>query len=147
MAGERMNLWQTIEGLTRRIPFTKAGVEAFLGVALRETEQSNPHFQFFDGPEVALDQGVVIAALDLRIKRKGGHSGFLVLELAGPCITLPQVRSYYHQLELTQIPRGRSLDETTVHSAMLPWGKLSFGFREKNPDCLAMVVFDPKNPE
>jgi hypothetical protein len=67
--------------------------------------------------------------------------------LNGECISLDTVRSRYGNLKITDFPRGRSLDEATSYSTFPAWGKLSFGFTERNPDCLAYVVINPKSPE
>jgi hypothetical protein len=44
---------------------------------------------------------------------------------------------------MTQSPRGRSWDEETSYSVFMPWGKLSFGFMESNPNCLSSIVINP----
>ena len=67
-----------------------------------------------------------------------------VLELGGPCVPLEEVRGHYGDLQITDTPHGHSLDEKTSYTAYLPWGELSFGFAERNPDCLASIVFEPK---
>ncbi|WP_338152538.1 hypothetical protein [Paraburkholderia monticola] len=64
--------------------------------------------------------------------------------MSGECVTLAMVRAHYSNLKITDTPRGRSPDETTAFSAFLPWGTLSFGFAERNRDCLEGVSLDPK---
>ncbi len=145
MNAVELTWWQAVDALVKQIPFSKKKVETLLKTSLSETDNTgNDVFQFYESPPVTLKDGVVIRNIDLRIKRIGPHPGFMVLEIKGQCITLDQIRRRYGPLEITEAPRGRSLDEETSHSAMQPWGKLSFGFAERNPDCLASIVFNPK---
>ncbi|MCC8392161.1 hypothetical protein LJ656_06130 [Paraburkholderia sp. MMS20-SJTR3] len=148
-----MTLWQTIDAVVQNIPLTKAKVERVLvtRVAVKDTSKNpfrNAASQFYVGGPVKLSDGVVVGKVDLRIRYKFGHPGFLVLdELGGTCITLKTVRAHYPDLTVTEYPKGQSLDEAVGFSAFLEWGKLSFGFVERNPDCLAHVAFDPKTVE
>ncbi|MBB6589689.1 hypothetical protein LBW62_24790 [Ralstonia solanacearum] len=148
MTQPKMTLWQAVDALTRQIPFSKTKIENLLSAQLTETDEGgNDVFQFFKSSPVKLSDGVVIENIDLRIKRQGSHPGFMVLRLGGPCISLDMVRSHYSNLEVTDIPRGRSLEESTTHSTLLQWGRLSFSFKERNPGCLASVTFKPKQGE
>ncbi|MGV2288490.1 hypothetical protein AAHK20_07215 [Trinickia sp. YCB016] len=153
MAQLEMTLWQTIDALVEAIPLTRVKVENVLKIRFVDSDPSNyaiqpSSFQPLDGGPVKLSDGVVIGNVDLRIKREEGHPGFLVLDsLGGECIKLDAVRARYGNLRITDFPRGRSLDEATSYSAFPAWGKLSFGFTERNPDCLAYVVINPKTPD
>jgi hypothetical protein len=143
-----MTLWQAVEGLTQQVPFTKAKVEALLPVVLTERDAAgNALFHFFKSNRIELNDGAVIANVDLRIGRNGADPGLMVLEIEGACVTYGQVRRYYKDLQMSGVPRGGSLNEAVSHSASLPWGKLSFGFAQRNPDCLAWIAFDPKKAE
>lgn len=144
MAGQQLTLWQALTDLVRQIPFSTDKVEAALSTRLAErVEPSNEVFRFFEAASVQLADGVVISNVDLRIKRAGAHPGFLVLSVGGTCVALDQIRRHYGGLEITQAPRGRSLDEATTYTSMQPWGEMSFGFKERNRDCLAYIVFNP----
>ena len=139
------NIWQAIEALVQQIPFSKQKVEAALSTVLTEKEDDfNKLFLFYKSAPIQLTEGLVISGVDLRIKREGGHPGFLVLAVEGACITPAQLREHYKELQITQVPRGRSLEEETTFTQTLPWGKLSFGFKERNRDCLASIVFEPQ---
>ncbi|AQW30134.1 hypothetical protein ACKZDW_16590 [Ralstonia syzygii subsp. celebesensis] len=148
MTQPKMTLWQAVDVLPRQIPFSKAKIENLLSAQLTETDEGgNDVFQFFKSSPVKLSDGVVIENIDLRIKRQGSHPGFMVLRVSGPCISLDMVRSHYGNLEVTDVPRGHSLEESTTHATTLPWGRLSFSFKERNPGCLASVTFKPKQEE
>lgn len=139
-----MTLWQAIDALAAQLPFSTQKVGRTLSTTLTDTNaQGSEVFRFFEGTPVRLGDGTELARIDLRIKREGPHPGFLVLYLGGRCVPMAELRLHYAELQITGVPRGRSLDETTSHTATLAWGRLSFGFAERNPDCLAQVVFDP----
>lgn len=148
MTQQEMTLWQAIDALSHQIPFSKVKVEKLLSTHLTETDEGgNDVFQFFQSNPVKLLDGVVIENVDLRIKRIGPNPGFLVLNTGGSCITIDDVRTHYKDLRITDRPRGRSLDEVTSHTTTLPWGDLSFSFKESNRKCLASVVLNPQKAE
>ncbi|MFT4067144.1 hypothetical protein [Paraburkholderia sp.] len=144
-----MTLWQTIDAVAQQIPFTRTRIESLLVTQLVEKDTSrdpiqNTAFQFYTGGPLKLSDDVVISNVDLRIRHRAGHPGFLVLNLDSSCITLDTVRAHYHGIRLTDHPRGRSLDEAASYSAFPEWGKLSFGFKERNRSCLTYVVLNPR---
>jgi hypothetical protein len=139
-----LTLWQALDALAAQLPFAVHKVARTLSTTLADTHaEGGDVFQFFEGAPVRLADGTELSRIDLRIKREGPHPGFLVLELKGRCVPLAEVRRHHGALELTDVPRGRSLDESTGYTAALGWGRLSFGFAERKPDCLAQVAFDP----
>ncbi|MCL2776435.1 MAG: hypothetical protein FWD73_00415 [Polyangiaceae bacterium] len=141
-----MTLWQVVVALALQIPFSKQKVEAVLSTQVVETEsQFNDLFRFYKSLPVKLSDGVIIPTIDLRIKRVGKDPGFLVLDIDGTCITREQLEARYKHLKITGTPRGHSLNEETSYSQDMPWGRLSFGFKERKPACLASVVINPKN--
>ncbi|MDR6524151.1 hypothetical protein J2789_006854 [Variovorax paradoxus] len=144
MTQAAMTLWLAIDMLVTQIPFSKAKVESALLTQLSDTKAPGSEvFQFFEGTPVRFEDGVEASKFDLRIKREGAHPGFLVLEVQGRCVPLDEVKRHYADLAITDVPRGRSMNEATSYTATLGWGRLSFGFREKNPGCLAFIAFDP----
>lgn len=140
-----MTLWQTIDALISDIPFSTSKIEKRLPTRLAQASKPIPSEvnQFFEGSAVHLADDVVVSNIDLRVRRHGSHPGFLVLELQGRCVAPAEISHHHTGLTLTDVPRGRSLDEATSYTAVLPWGSLSFGFRERNPDCLAFIAFNP----
>ncbi len=147
MTQSKMTLWQAIDALVNQIPFSKPKVESTLGAQLSEVRR-NPYTVFLQNERtVVLAGGERINKIDLRLGTEEGDPGFLALDIDGDCIGIEAVRSHYGEVKITDVPRGRSLDEATTHSTVLPWGKLSFGFKERNPDCLAYVVLNPKKAE
>ena len=143
----RVTLWEAVDALAAQVPFSKGNVEATLSLSLRErVVPSNPLFDFFEGAGLRLRDGELVSNVDLRVKKDDPRIGLLVLSLEGACIRIEDVRARYGALDLTDFSRGRSLDESTSFSTAQRWGKLSFGFKERNPDCLAYVVLDATRP-
>lgn len=67
----------------------------------------------------------------------------LSLDIEGTCLTLSDVRSRYPKLDLTDVPHGHSWEEQTLWTSTQAWGRVSFGFKAKNPDCLCSVTMRP----
>lgn len=140
-----MTLWQLIDNAIQQIPFTRAKLESSLGTQLAPSDNSsNDAFELWMGGHAKLQDGVEIGNVDLRVKKVGPHPGFLVLGLAGNCVTLSEVRSHYPDMKMTESPRGRSLDDTTAYTSQLAWGSLSFSFSERKPECVSSIAFDPR---
>ncbi|NIF76904.1 hypothetical protein F3J20_05740 [Paraburkholderia sp. Cy-641] len=144
-----MTLWQAIDALTQKIPFSRNNVEDALATHLVKKDTSdnpikNTAFQFYTGGPIRLSDGMIIRNVDLRIRNKAGHPGLLVLYLNGTCVGMSDVCAHYGDLKLTYPPRPDSTYAFTGYSAFPLWGKLSFSFLERNPDCLASLAFDPK---
>ncbi|CCH00888.1 hypothetical protein FAES_2879 [Fibrella aestuarina BUZ 2] len=139
----RPTLWQVVRQLGNQAPFTKEKLEAQLGVPLARKSQ-NDFFTFFEGGPVKLANGVVIGKIDLRLRHDGqAHPGFLVLTLAGQCVTVPELRQHYNHLSLLDVPRGRSVNEVTSAEATEPWGTISFALPVTNPTCISTIAFKP----
>ncbi|MCL2778259.1 MAG: hypothetical protein FWD73_09665 [Polyangiaceae bacterium] len=145
MIPRNMTLWQIIDALAQQIPFSKQKVEAVLSTQAVEWEsQFNDLYRFYKSQPVKLADGVIISTIDLRIKRSGNHPGLLGLDIDGTCITESQLIARYGRLRIAGLPRGDSLDEESVYAQEMPWGTLSFGFKDRKPECLSSVGFGPK---
>lgn len=142
MTTKQMTLWQVIDLLAQQMPLTPSKIETLLGVALSEEERGQA-FIHFVGTGVALNAGLDISELNLLIppSLKFDEKSAFAFEIQGGCISLDEIRERYENLEVTQHPRGRSLEETTVYSKKTAWGVLSFAFKESRPDCLFRVSF------
>ncbi|RZM32070.1 MAG: hypothetical protein EOP67_29680 [Sphingomonas sp.] len=119
-----------------------AMLERAVGATLRETDDSNDSVVFYSAQGVR--SGSYTLDLDFRTPVKGGDAtsgALLVLDLSGPCVHRAEIEARYGRLNLSQAPRGESLDEEASWSHREPWGELSFGFTERKPDCLRSVVF------
>ncbi|WP_431261980.1 hypothetical protein ACQ859_17470 [Roseateles chitinivorans] len=95
---------------------------------------------FFGGP-VRLADGVIVQEAFLRLRKRDpeAHWG-LVLRIAGPCVQRTDVLRRHEGMEITGHPRGGSLDEETSWSRREPWGKLAFGFAERDWNCLSSIL-------
>jgi len=137
-------LWEVITTLESRIPFTKDNIEQLFHTRLEDTHNTgNTVYYFYKGGPIDLENGVSVSNIDLRIKKDGKRPSFISLNLSGTCISWEEVKLHYKNIKITGLPKGGSLDEEVSYSDFRPWGKLSFGFKERNPACLAGVAFNP----
>jgi hypothetical protein len=139
-------LWETIAALERQMPISKEAVEAIFQVPLVEIDRSEYFVTLATKQAVAVLDGLTITAVSMMLRptMQFDEKSGLSLELSGQCVSLNIVRKQYGELELTQPPRGRSLEETATWSTGRPWGVLSFGFRQDRPDCLFRVTLRRK---
>jgi hypothetical protein len=139
-----MSIWQAVAALQQQMPLDRKKVEYFFSIQLQEYEEpSNDAFHFFKAEALPLGDVASIAKLTLMIKRSNPYVSMVGFDLAGSCIGLEQFENHYPNLTITEVPRGRSLDEATSHSAYFPWGRIAFGFKERKPECLASIAFHP----
>ena len=119
----------------------RAAVEGTFGTRLN-TKDGNSSFAFYAADAVPL--GAVTVSLDLRVPVPGGGATagpLLNLRVVKGCPTRAAVEGRYGPLTPTGMPRGHSREELFSFSREEPWGRLSFGFAERAPDCLAFVTF------
>lgn len=139
-----LSVWQLIEDM-QTAPLSLSGIEEILNQTLVEqTQQSNNYFRFYSGQPVLLAGHSKIWKIDLRLPQPSHDAtGLLVIDIDGECITVEQVNKVFPNLNITSMPRGDSLLEATTFTDVTTWGKISFGFQEKRPDCLGYLVFEP----
>lgn len=139
-------IWKIIAETQEQETISLAHVEKTLGHSLTEnTEQSNEFFKFYTAEPMQLAGNVAIHKIHLRLPRSASNGkGALAIYLQGECITLPKVRQQFPVLEITGTPRGDSLEEATTFTTNTAWGRISFGFQEKKPDCVGYVGLQAK---
>ena len=123
-------------------------VEAFLGEKL-EPNGTGP-FSFWHAEDIELGE-VQIENVDYRRPNpeQGATSGALLIldvDVEAHCIGRTKILETLPDIVLTDIPRGRSLDEEAYWTRETDEFKLSFGFAERNPDCLKSIIYNVKNP-
>lgn len=124
----------------------RAAVEHATGATLAATSE-NAAFAMFEGHDVKLDD-VTLGFIDLRHPKPGETAtggALLNLRITHGCPKRAAIEAKYGPFQITGVPRGRSLDEETSLSREEPWGRLSFGFAERTPDCLTTVTFARKS--
>lgn len=103
----------------------------------------NEYMNFYTAEPVKLTDGLLLNAIELRLsKSRQGMTPLLVFSPSNQCITLASIKEHYHDLNITDYPRGRSENEVTSFSTPADTNgkKISFSFTVKDPDCLARVV-------
>jgi hypothetical protein len=139
------SIWNLIDDIQTQSSLTLAHVEKTLVQTLaHDTRHSNEYFKFYKGQSIQFAGEVKVSTIDLRLPQQGAQSpGMLLMYLEGKCITMPQLKQQYENLKITEIPRGKSLEEATTYTANNSWGEIDFGFQMKKPDCLAYVILKP----
>ena len=139
------SIWHLIEDIQTHPSLTLPHVEKKLAQTLvQDPQHSNAYFKFYYGQDIQLAGDTSVTKIDLRLPEEGAQSlGMLLLRLGGECIFMPQLKQQHENLRVTEIPRGRSLEEATTYTSSSPWGEIDFGFQEKKPDCLAYVILKP----
>nr|WP_297382685.1 hypothetical protein [uncultured Roseateles sp.] len=139
---KQLDLWTLVDYLPTRAPFDKEKIEQALRIVLIQDEEiTNEYFAALKGGPVHLAQEVEIEAVSLRISNKEPSEKWLLnLTVGGKCVARSDILARYPRLEITNHPRGRSPNEETSYSSKELWGKVSFGFAERNPDCLSSVL-------
>lgn len=142
MKSNEMTLWQLSDAISRTMPTSKNSIESLLGIVLKE-ERNAPFVLLTSKPAIKLADSVVVDKVSLFIRPSMvfDEKSAFSLELSEACIPLTAVREHYGQLTLTQHPRGRSLEETTVYTVNQSWGSLAFAFKERQPECLFSLTF------
>ena len=142
MKNNEMTLWQLSDAISRTMPTSKSSIESLLGIVFKE-ERNTPFVLLTSEPGITLADSVSIDKVSLFVRPSMifDEKSAFALELSGTCIPLAAVREHYGQLTLTQSPRGRSLEETTVYTVNQPWGSLAFAFKEKQPACLFSMTY------
>jgi len=140
---QNTSLWQLIDMLGNHPSLLPDKIKQALPIEFVK-RNNNGYFSSYDGERLLLPDQINIAAVLLRVRNEDEARGMvsLYLDPSGACVTLDDVHGHFPDVVITDHPRGHSLDEQTYWSIQQPWGELSFGFKERNPDCLASVVLD-----
>ena len=136
--------WNAIDAIAHDLPFRKDKLERLLDARL-ERESANAYFVMYSlvrrgkGPHP-----VRIAGIDLRVKTGDpGHPGFLALEIAGPQVSISDLKSRYPGGSFTPAPPGNlSGDPEYIFANREPWGQLMFGVSSQS-NLVKSISFHP----
>ncbi|WP_261458907.1 hypothetical protein [Serratia fonticola] len=138
------SFWRFINNVKLQLPEGLAQVTHLFNNAF-VIQDENDQFISYKSKGFILDGKVNIESIEARVFHKNNKNApyLLALQVSGICITLSELKQYYSDLTITDVPRGRSLVEETTYSTVRYSNnvKLAFGFAEKKPDCLGSVVF------
>jgi hypothetical protein len=141
---DSINFWRFVNSVKVQLPEGLAQIAHFFNGAF-VVEDENDVFISYKNKNFMLDGKVNIENIGAKVFRKNNKNApyLLTLQVSGICITLPEVKQHYSDLTITDVPRGRSLEEETSYTTVRYSNnvKLSFGFAEKKPDCLRSIVF------
>jgi hypothetical protein len=141
----RPSLASVVKKLSAGSTPSRSSVEKTLGVKLKQIGSTGSFVIYKSSARVLADARLV--EVELRVPRKGADvtAGPLLIigvdDSAERCIDRTATLKTYAPLELTQVPSGNSLDETTVYSRTQAWGTFAVGFAERSPECLGTITF------
>ncbi len=145
-------LWRLIAEIENALPFTKNGIESLLGVELKP-ESENDYTRFYRlARKPGKGAGLPLREVDLRVsKTRPGDRGFLAIELLDCEVTFQEVKKRYPAAVFEPAlpgppPAGLAPDSVSYLAVAKAWGKISFGFRVREPERLSEIVWAPSPP-
>lgn len=137
------DIFALIESLSRGSGLTRGNVERLLQTRLELTGE-NSYFTFLSGAGSQLSDGRKVESVDLRLsKSEPNRMSLIGLKIGGRCLTLADVSNVYGQLQLVDVPRGRSPDESISYATKQEHVQISFVFKEHDPNCAAFIAIGP----
>jgi hypothetical protein len=137
----------TVEAMIERLiatpAATQAAVENSLGLPLTLKNEVSGWRHYEAGGSSPL-----IARVDYRLPisaaaQRGG--ALLIVELAD-CHALGAVRTRFGPLDFGPLPSPHAVDATGYLVRHLGWGRISFGYGARTPECLSSVVVELAKP-
>ena len=136
------DIFDLISELQSSLPLAKEKVERAIGTTLK-TAGENEYFVFLEGPGNRLADGSEVDDIDLRLSKSNPAKALLTFQVKRRCISPAMVQAHYGNLQVADVPRGRSKDEETTFTTTHRQVRLGFGFKEARPECLSTVVLEP----
>ncbi|MGC6327880.1 hypothetical protein [Rhizorhabdus sp. FW153] len=142
MAGAQspLDIFELIDKITSEPVVSYDTVERNMGIHLNLASEGV--FNNYEAEDYHIS-GSILEKIEYRqpVVGSGASRGsILSIRIGGECVDRKEVILRYSDLAITDVPKGHSLDEQTYYSAAKPWGKISFGFSERVPDCLRTIV-------
>jgi hypothetical protein len=137
-------IFNAIDALEKSMPFSKKGVEIALAITLKPADQQEADPTDFIAKKVRFEGDGSIVAVDLRLRSK---IKFMVLEVAGQCITRDAVEGRFGKLDVWGTPNigprhpNPEPGGEIIWSTTRPWGKIVMEFRKRPQACLHVVAF------
>lgn len=135
-----VSVYAIIDRLRDQPRLDRAAVEQALGTRLASLD-GNAAFAFYEAKGIRAGDATLSA--DYREPIAGGAATagpLLNLSIVAGCPARAEVEKHYGPLAVAGGPTGRSTAEETKFSRPLSWGRLTFGFAEKAPNCLSSVT-------
>jgi hypothetical protein len=131
-----------IDRILSNPPSTPEAVQTVTGIKITPTD-ANDSFRTYEGKSVASETSPNVT-IELRtpVSTEATSGPLLILNVSEECLGREALEARHGALEITQIPRGKSMDEETVFSKKMGWGVLSFGFPENNKTCVKTVTLN-----
>lgn len=129
--------------LCEKAPLTLESLQPCIPAPMQLASQ-NQYTDFYTAPPFRISATETVTELDARIVSGDRRRvGLLALDISGSELTAEDVKEHFPSLVVSAMPRGDSIHEKIYYRALVPWGKLSFGFNQMFPHYLNSIVFDP----
>jgi len=145
-----MKLEDLTQMLEAAAPWTIKGVESVFDSKFTPARSNGIVAVHTMGP-FRYKEKLIIEEVHLRVRMNTNKMIRLIVNLSEDAgrFTLDRLKRTWPDIQLdpSAYPRGQSWDEKRQYRTNRPWGQLSFGFKERQPDCLASITFIPKGEE
>jgi len=142
-----MKLEELVQMLEAAAPWTIKRVESVFASASSLARSNNAIAIHTMGP-FCYEEKLIIEEVHLRVRTNTNKMSRLIISLSEDAgrFTFDRIKSAWPDIRIdpSTYPRGQSWDEKRHYQTNRPWGRLSFGFKERQPDCLASITFIPK---
>lgn len=137
-------LLQIIYDIEYSVPIKKDKIESIFDGKMILQSSGNKYYTFWSmRPERAV-KGITFEEISISVKNHDDFDpGAITLKILKPCFSLPELKTYFKNLQWVGTPRGHSLDEEVTFTQELQWAQMVIGFAERNPDCLSSIGFAP----
>lgn len=132
-------VWSVIEALIElNQQSTVSDFKKILDVQLVKSESSNEYFTFYENMESTEFGEMIVPNVTVAVKNTPlNPMAISVKYMKGVCITKEQLKDRYGELMLAGAPGSPAPNATTVWRVQIKGRKVSFGFPNKSPNCLA----------
>jgi|GEM_PF-6196868 len=128
-------LWQLIEQLLDCLQWTLQTITSVVPVKWVETHNTHAFTSYESQGELfQLANLLKVKKIELRVNKKDGIGGILILDIVGACLTRQKVLEHYPDMQL----RGPSPDFGADFSIQQAGGELWFGFKPNH--CLQGIA-------
>ena len=138
-------IFEKITSFEQMTVISRRGIESLIGSRFIEVQGTGSMGNFaISEKEISPHAG--FSGADLRVNARTSEA-ILVLDVVDTCPGKHDVLRRYPGAVISNHPRGHALDEETSYTVERQWGRLTFGFKERSPDCLSSVTMVFKSPD
>jgi len=138
-------IFKKIKSLEQMTVISRRGIESLLGSRFNELPGKR-NMRYFEISDKKISPHAGFTGADLRVNARNSEA-ILILDVVKTCPCKDDVLRRYPGAVISNHPRGHSLDEETSYTVERQWGGLTFGFKERSPECLSSVTVTFESPD